>query len=321
VIGGKEVVTRYDAPISYGIRRCEFDHYLLERCGARQQLGEPLKTLERANGAWLVNGRIKTPMIVGAGGHFCPVARHLGGQRQSGEQAVAAQEIEFQLTERQLRDCPVPPGIPFLYFCDDLQGYGWYYRKGNYLNVGLGREDDRNLSGHVEAFCSLLQKRGTIPRDLPSRFLGHAYLIYPHARRRILDDGILLIGDAAGLAYPQSGEGIRPAVESGLIAAEVIHAANRDYRRARLEPYHSRLTARFGNKPKRAAAAERPAPAWKRFLARTLVVQPWFARHIVIDRWFLHRHEAPLRSKISNGLSLPAGGAHATEAALSGPAR
>jgi flavin-dependent dehydrogenase len=29
---------------------------------------------------------------------------------------------------------------------------------------------------------------------------------------------VLLIGDAAGLAYPESGEGIRPAVESGLIA-------------------------------------------------------------------------------------------------------
>ena len=30
------------------------------------------------------------------------------------------------------------------------------------------------------------------------------------------------VGDAAGLAYPQSGEGIRPAVESGLMAATVV---------------------------------------------------------------------------------------------------
>jgi flavin-dependent dehydrogenase len=315
-IGGDEVVTRYDRPISYGIRRCEFDHYLLHRSRARLQLGEPLKTLERANGHWIVNGQIKTPMVIGAGGHFCPVARHMGGPRERGEQAVAAQEIEFEMSERQMRDCRVPPGIPFLYFCDDLQGYGWYYRKGNYLNVGLGREDDRNLSAHVRAFCTLLQERGKIPRALPSRFLGHAYLIYPHAQRKIVDDGVLLIGDAAGLAYPQSGEGIRPAVESGLMAAEVIQAANGDYCRANLAPYAARLTSRFGRKPVRALAGQ-PAPAWKRFLARRLIVRPWFARHIVVDRWFLHRHEAPLPSS-RTGRTPHTGAAH-PDAVLSEP--
>src|SRR5438552_10483255 len=35
LIGGPEVETRYGKPISYGIRRCEFDNYLLERSGAR----------------------------------------------------------------------------------------------------------------------------------------------------------------------------------------------------------------------------------------------------------------------------------------------
>ncbi len=30
----------YDKVVSYGIRRCEFDHYLLERSGARLRLGE-----------------------------------------------------------------------------------------------------------------------------------------------------------------------------------------------------------------------------------------------------------------------------------------
>jgi flavin-dependent dehydrogenase len=43
VIGGTEVETRRgDEPISFGIRRCEFDHYLLARSGARLRLGEPL---------------------------------------------------------------------------------------------------------------------------------------------------------------------------------------------------------------------------------------------------------------------------------------
>jgi flavin-dependent dehydrogenase len=293
LIGGAEVVTRYDKPISYGIRRCEFDEYQLRRAGARLQLGEPLQSLERADGAWIANGSIKSQVVIGAGGHFCPVARRMDGRPAGRERAVAAQEIEFEMTERQLRDCPVPPGIPFLYFCEDLQGYGWYYRKGNFLNVGLGREDDSNLSAHVLAFCALLQKRGKLPRDLPARFLGHAYLLYPHAQRKVVDDGVLLIGDAAGLAYPQSGEGIRPAVESGLLAAEVVRTADGDYRRARLAPYADLLTARYGKKYGR-SASDRLPPAWKRFLAGKLLAWPWFARHVVVDRWFLHSHEPPL---------------------------
>ncbi len=58
LIHGPEVVTRYGTTVSYGIRRCEFDHYLLQRSGVRQLLGEPVSALQRHYGGWLVNGRI-----------------------------------------------------------------------------------------------------------------------------------------------------------------------------------------------------------------------------------------------------------------------
>jgi flavin-dependent dehydrogenase len=48
---------------------------------------------------------------------------------------------------------------------------------------------------------------------------------------------MMLIGDSAGLSYPQSGEGIRPAVESGLLAADTIIAADGNYDSEHLEPY------------------------------------------------------------------------------------
>src|SRR5438132_332213 len=35
VMGGSQVCTQYGRVVSYGIRRCEFDHYLLEHSGAR----------------------------------------------------------------------------------------------------------------------------------------------------------------------------------------------------------------------------------------------------------------------------------------------
>ncbi len=293
LMGGAEVETNYGRPISYGVRRCEFDHYLLRRSGARLRLAEPLKTLERAGGGWAANGQIQARLVVGAGGHFCPVARFLGARLGRGETAVAAQEIEVELDADQLAACPVRPGIPYLYFCADLKGYGWYYRKGNYLNVGLGREGDERLSEHVNAFCAWLKEQGKIPRGVLEKFSGHAYLLYPRAGRRLVDEGVLLIGDAAGVAYSPSGEGIRPAVESGLLAARVIAAAAGDYGQARLEPYRSRLAARFGRKSARSAADLLPA-GWRRFVAGRLMASRWFTRRFVVHRWFLRAHEPPL---------------------------
>src|SRR5262249_15121707 len=72
-----DVTTTYDHAVSYGIRRCEFDHYLLVRSGARLELGEGVDEIRRDRTGWIVNRRIRAGMLVGAGGHFCPVARML----------------------------------------------------------------------------------------------------------------------------------------------------------------------------------------------------------------------------------------------------
>jgi geranylgeranyl reductase family protein len=293
-LGGPEVETHYDETVSYGIRRYEFDHYLLQRSNARVRLGETLKTMERRDGRWIVNGAIEARLVVGAGGHFCPVARVLGANLGGAESVVAAQEIEFEMDARQAAQCRVSEDTPELFFCEDLKGYGWCFRKGNFLNVGLGREDNHKLSDHVDAFCERLKREGRIPADIPARFKGHAYLLYPHAPRPLVGDHALLIGDAAGLAYPQSGEGIRPAVESALMAAETIVSAQGDWRRERLAPYAARLVARFGER--RGEVEEEswlPTPV-KHFLAGKLLASAWFARRVVIDRWFLHRQQAPL---------------------------
>lgn len=295
-IGDEPVETEYGEIVSYGIRRYEFDDYLLKRCGARLILGEPFKSLRRDGDVWLVNDRIRAPLVIGAGGHFCPVARYLGANPGSSERIIAAQEIEFEMSDAQRAACQVGDDRPELYFCQDLKGYGWVFRKGNFLNIGLGREDNHKLSEHVAAFCDDLKAQGRIPADMPGKFHGHAYLLYPLAPRRLVDDGLMLIGDAAGLAYAQSGEGIRPAVESAIFAAETILAARRDYRRAQLEPYVAKLTARFG---KRLDGDLPPEPAGflyrlKQSLAHWLLRRRWFARHVVIDRWFLHRQQPTL---------------------------
>ena len=186
--------------------------------------------------------------------------------------------------------------IPELYFCPDMKGYGWCFRKGNVLNVGLGRMDSHGLARHVGNFLCFLrqQERFRIESTPPMR--GHAYLLYGRTPRNVVDEGVLLIGDAAGLAYARSGEGIRPAIESGLLAARAIAVADGRYSLERLGLYRDLLVKRFGKTESHWAmriGSHLPVGAIT-FLARRLLSQEWFTRGLVLDRWFLHREEAAL---------------------------
>jgi flavin-dependent dehydrogenase len=291
LIGEPQVETRFDEVVSYGVRRCEFDHYLLARSGARVRTAA-LEHLERTDGGWLVNGGIRTPLVVGAGGHFCPVARWLGAG--AGERpVVAAQEVELPLSEDDQRRSPVRPDTPELFFCRDLEGYGWLFRKGGFLNVGFGRRDPRAFPAQLRGFRRFLGESGRVPAGLPERWPGHSYLVYEGEGRRIVDDGVLLVGDAAGLAYAASGEGIGPAIESGLMAARVVLGAAGRYGREALAPYRSALEGRLGRRRKHDVLRLVPGPV-RSWLGARVLASPGLNKSLVVERLFLHRDLPPL---------------------------
>ncbi len=143
------------------------------------------------------------------------------------------------------------------------------------------------------------------------------YLLYDQAPRPLAGDGVLLVGDAAGLAYNPSGEGIRPAVESGLLAARAISSARRSYQREELETYASAILARFGRRHGRLRAGLTSAlpRAWRGPVAGRVMTIPWVARNLVVDRWFLHRHDPPLEAARPSGIAAPRPGASRRTAA------
>jgi geranylgeranyl reductase family protein len=293
-LGDPDVCVRYEHPVSYAIRRCEFDDYLLRRSGAALRLGEPVQSLVRRDGEWVLNETVRARMLVGAGGHFCPVAQHLGAQLGGDEPIVAAQEAEFALTEEERRACTVEPDVPELFFTRDLKGYGWVVRKGDYVNVGLGRQDTQRIGQHVEAFLDFARSRGKIPPGRSVKPHGHAYLLHGQAPRPLGADAALLIGDSAGLAYPKSGEGIRPAIESGLLAAQTIVEADGRYDESRLAGYERRLVERFGDRRGGWGITDFVPASIAGVVAGRLFGSDWFARHIVLDRWFFHAHQEAL---------------------------
>ena len=192
------------------------------------------------------------------------------------------------MNRKQAVSCSVRAEIPELHFCNDVQGYGWCFRKGDYLNIGLGRLDPRSLPAHVRGFCDILKQSGKLSIDLPNEFRGHAYFLFGRSPRKPAGDASMLIGDAAGLAYPQSGEGIRPAIESGLLAAEVIQTADGSYSRERLATYPEQLTARLGVRQESLEAVAQHLPSrWRNACARLLFANKTFCRRVVADMWFL----------------------------------
>jgi geranylgeranyl reductase family protein len=282
-IGGLAVEAGYGEPVSYGIRRREFDDFLLRRSGARLLLGEALTSLGRTDEGWIANDRLRARVVIGAGGHFCPVARFVGSKVRA-EPAVVAQETEFEIDAHQLAACPIHSDTPELYFCPDMKGYGWCFRKGNLLNVGLGRADPHGLSAHTAGFLKFLKSAGRISFDVPS-LRGHAYLLDGTSTRSVVGDGVLLVGDAAGLAYPQSGEGIRPAVKSGLLAAKNIAEANGTYSRQKLDAYRIHIAAKRQSWMTKIGGVL--PQQWISSLARQLLRRRWFVRSVVLNQWFL----------------------------------
>ena len=163
----------------------------------------------RANGT-----RARASFVVGADGANGVVARAAG----LGDGIVRGVALEGNAPWAVLSPAPftatawvelgVVPG-----------GYGWVFPKGDHANLGVGgwMGEGPRLRAHLDR---LARAHGLDPAELedvrghrlPMRWLGA-----PAARGRVL-----LVGDAAGLVDPLSGDGIYEAFVSGRLAAEAI---------------------------------------------------------------------------------------------------
>jgi len=241
--------TRWRRAASYGIVRREFDHHLLERAAAA---GAEVRDGSRVTGVTVgPDGvRIETEgealqatVVVGAGGHRCPVARALGDVSER-EEVVVAQESETRLPSGH--ECAM--GVPELYLEPDLRGYGWYFPKRDVINIGVGCTGgaDGSLPRRRQALLTALQASGRLPRGVDIEpFRGHAYVVRRQAPRRLAGADFCLVGDAAGLARDLSGEGIGPAIRSGRLAADAVVARLR--RGVPLDDYARQIVALYGS--------------------------------------------------------------------------
>jgi geranylgeranyl reductase family protein len=160
--------------------------------------------------------RVAASFLVGADGANGVVAKAAG----LGDGIVRGVALEGNVAWGSLERSPYV-GTAWVELGIVPGGYGWVFPKGDHANLGVGgwRSEGPNLRAHLDR---LARAHGVEPSALES-VRGHRLpmrpLGTPAGRGRVL-----LVGDAAGLVDPLSGDGIYEAFVSARLAADAIIA-------------------------------------------------------------------------------------------------
>jgi flavin-dependent dehydrogenase len=206
----------------YSIRRYEFDDFMLKRSNVKVELHE-VKNIRKEDNYYIIDEMYRCKYIIGAGGTFCPVYRTFFAQMnpRTNKQCIIALESEFKYDYKN-KECHL------WFFKNKLPGYAWYVPKeGRYLNIGIGgkfediKDKNNDIKSQWDHFVKELKISGLIKDSIRLKPEGYVYYL-----RQNVDlcrkENAFIIGDAAGLATTDLGEGIEPSIESGIICAESI---------------------------------------------------------------------------------------------------
>lgn len=205
----------------YAIRRVEFDDWLLHR-SIPVLINHTVKEISVENDRYLIDNMFSASTIIGAGGTNCPIQRTFFKNELDGNKGalIVAQEEEFAYEYHDDR-------CHLWFFQNGLPGYAWYVPKANgFVNIGLGgsaaklKSNNDTLKHHWGLLVEKLDKMGLV-KGHDYKPMGHSYFL--RGKNSVLRLGnAFIIGDAIGLATRDMGEGIGPAIQSGIRAAEAI---------------------------------------------------------------------------------------------------
>ena len=205
----------------YAIRRHEFDHWLLKRSAVEVHRHE-VKDIKKDGEHYVIDDKYYCKYVVGASGTHCPVYRTFFKHTDP-----RIKDLLFVTLEEEFPYNYHDANCHLWFLQNKLPGYSWYVPKGNgYVNVGIGgfaeklKANNDNIKDHWQLFVKELERLSLVKNY---HFNVKGYIYYSRNNVDIAQkDNLFLIGDAVGLATKDMGEGIGPAVKSGILAAKAI---------------------------------------------------------------------------------------------------
>jgi geranylgeranyl reductase family protein len=197
-------------------QRRRLDAYLVEQAAeAGAAFRDGVRAEIESDRHLRVDGKpVEVDALVGADGANGITAKALG----LGGDIVNGVALEGNLPYERLPD-DAWRGMLVLELATLPGGYGWIFPKGDHVNVGVGGwgSEGPRLREHL---CTLSAKYGFRSDEL-TNVRGHR-LPMRRSRTRFALGRALLVGDAAGVLDPVSGDGIYEALVTGELAARHI---------------------------------------------------------------------------------------------------
>jgi geranylgeranyl reductase family protein len=203
---GSTIVRRAREPLVLMTQRRRLDAYLLD--AARE------RGVEVREGTTIDVTRAPADVVVGADGANGTTARTLGlaagivhGVAYEGNVSYSTLPRE-RYARRAVVEFAAVPG-----------GYGWVFPKGDHANVGVGgwASEGPRIREHLARVCAA----HGLETDQLESVRGHR-LPMRRPGTRIASERALVVGDAAGLIDPVSGDGMYECFVSSRLAADAI---------------------------------------------------------------------------------------------------
>jgi geranylgeranyl reductase family protein len=231
---GSPYLGQHGQPLMHTVMRDVFDYFLVQRArqlGAALMDGQKITQIQ-VSGDWVeistADNNFRSRLVVGADGAYSVVARELGMRRSI--EYVTGIESEIVVPEEELVKWKSRAQMELGCISG---GYAWVFPKRDHLSMGIACHTSkaRHLNRHHQKFLNSLSMGSyTIARS-------SSHLIPTCTKGGLVwQDKALLLGDAAGLADPLTGEGIYYAILSAQLAAPVI-ASSLAHDKVKLEDY------------------------------------------------------------------------------------
>jgi len=211
-------------PLILMTQRRRLDAYLAEQAiavGATFRDGARVEQIEIGADeitATVGGTAIAADVLVGADGANGVVARAAGLDTGIVRGVALEGNIPWELLDRDRNayTAVIEFGAP-------AGGYGWLFPKAEHANIGVGgwAAEGPKLRQHL---ARLAQAYG-VDSELVTDVRGHRLPMRRVGAATPVRDNVLLVGDAAGLVDPLSGDGMYEAFTSARLAAEAILAS------------------------------------------------------------------------------------------------